>query len=227
MSVRSRALHTDLAGPWLSANTIAFGLGCECVAVLQWATSDRFTAICVGVFAVFVTVALLIAAMLPAGLTRSRSSPWVEKLEHRTGVQVPMYAFECLFGAVLFFVFGAKMAASTYISEFMTDMHWHDRHARILIMTIWTTCTVSRILGVMEVASWSFDRVAPIIIRGVGCMTLAGCFALIFRIFQSSKIAFWVSIVGYFTTSGPMLGFTYDLTHRITQPSPDGTAVLK
>ena len=237
VSIQSRRIHADEAGAWLSANTICFALGCQAVAMLQFWFSDRKIFMTTGVFGLFVTGASLVSALLPAPVTPVKSLPLIaqtqalEKDVSKTAEKLQgFYVFEALFGVILFWVFGSKIACSAYLYLYLEDEFGtaHMLHKyELLILVIWSMCSLARVYGVIDTARLPFSQVTPILSRGTGSMVFSLLSAVVLAIFSERGNIFWITIVSYFTLSGPALGYAYDLNHRVTIQSARGTSILK
>lgn len=237
VSIQSRRIHADEAGAWLSANTICFALGCQAVAMLQFWFSDRQIFITVGAFGIIVTAASLVSAILPAPVTPSKSLPLIAKAQasekdaSKSAKKLQdFYVFEALFGVILFWVFGSKIACSAYLHLYLKDEFGTSRILRkyeLLILVIWSMTSIARVYGVFDTARLPFWQVTPVLGRGSGAMLLTLMSAVVLAIFSERFTFFWVTIVCYFTVSGPALGYTYELNHRVTIQSARGTSILK
>mmetsp|Transcript_35525 Transcript_35525/g.47975 ORF Transcript_35525/g.47975 Transcript_35525/m.47975 type:complete len:216 (-) Transcript_35525:217-864(-) len=135
--------------------------------------------------------------------------------------------FEFIFGMALFCVFGAKIAASAYLYAYMIKVSNNGDSVDELVLMIWTTCTLSRIIGVIDQSLIPFSNVSTVLRRSVISMILASYLIGLVILDPLNKNVFWYCIIGYFLMSGPTLGYTYDANHRITIPTPKGTAIIK
>lgn len=231
--VQSRFLHGDNAGIWLSANTVSFGLGCEFVAVLQYFMPEKDIFIIVGVIAMLTAVSLVVLVNFTTPLPTIRSQPLLVKASSLSDIKTagttikrPTYFFEASFGIILFFVFGVKIAASAYLHLYMESIgiSHTTRKAKLLTTAVWTLCTAGRILGAYDISKLPFAIVSPVLQRNTMVLFTALLFSTL--MFYGDR-TYWIAMIGYFTVTGPVLGYTYDACNRITMASPTGTAYVK
>ena len=52
-----------------------------------------------------------------------------------------------MFGGAVFNVFGVKVAASAYVYSYMMDTFGFSAGYNVLILIVWTTTLVARVLG--------------------------------------------------------------------------------
>lgn len=247
----SRRIQGDEAGLWLSGNTIAFGLGCELAALMQFVVSDKYIFETFALVSGLIGVALLVSSCLPKPIVRSRSSSLISRTRSSEALgdsesgssggggggsanvprktSLPPYYFEWLFSSCIFCVFGAKIAASSVLYQYIEDtVPAMTKHKyELLVLVVWTTCTVARLCGVLDQSYMPLHFIVQLITRAQGSVLLALVFVALLALESSSQLALWVGMIGYFTAAGPTLGYMYDASCRITEVDARGAAILK
>mmetsp|Transcript_17252 Transcript_17252/g.22387 ORF Transcript_17252/g.22387 Transcript_17252/m.22387 type:complete len:444 (-) Transcript_17252:125-1456(-) len=215
--IMTRKAHGRMAGPWLGANTVTFGIAGALVPLMELATSSLIIQ-----FSILAGVSILTAlAILVIPVPPYMSNSLDKKL--RSGSS--SYYVEACLSCSVFCLIGGKVTFSSYIKDYITDTHVIDLHDKSLALAmLWFAITVGRLLGL-------FDQIN---IAGKGqlynhlylWLTFGALGMGLLLIFEKNAIAFWFGIIFYGIGNGPCVGYCYDVNNRITVPSEFGMAVV-
>ena len=137
------------------------------------------------------------------------------------------YQFELVFSATLFFVFGGKMALTTYFYQFLRQTEIAElRFYTAMLSLCWSSTTACRLWGI-----WDQQRVPfahyRVLFHRCECFLAAGALALGLFLLYINKYTLWTVLAVYGVANGPLLGYVFDLNNRLTVATAKGTAILK
>ena len=137
------------------------------------------------------------------------------------------YQFELVFSATLFFVFGGKMALTTYFYQFLRQTEVAPlRFYTAMLSACWSSTTVCRLWGI-----WDQQRVPfahyRVLFHRCECFLAVGALALGLFLLYIDEATLWTVLVVYGVANGPLLGYVFDLNNRLTVATAKGTAILK
>ncbi|KAG5192668.1 major facilitator superfamily domain-containing protein [Tribonema minus] len=230
--IMTRRAHGCRAGPWLGANTVAFGLSGALVPCISYAT-DRLIIQYALMSAMGVSAAIAFIA-LPTpekqrGFIGKRPPPPPVTVGGSSGGSglrgfVYLYRIEFTIGFMIFWLIGGKVGATAYLTQYVADTGIiPDARAPLLIAVLWLAITVGRILGIQAQRTITLSKLhkqcAGLFIGGAAAAALP-------LVLLHSAAALWIAVALYGTLNGPCVGYCYDLNNRITFPSETGMSIV-
>lgn len=223
--IMTRKIHGKTAGPWLGANTVAFGISGALVPLIEIFTENLFAQYYV-ITAIVLGVCLMVLfgpnpeanGRLIGGPPKGRVGP-----EGKPG-DAPHYWVEIVISIMVFFFIGGKVTSTAYLVSYVDDtgVIAEDQESN-LILVLWLAITVGRLAGVQD-QRFLTNKTLPIHLT-IFCV--GGVLAMLLVIwFPDSADALWVGVAFYGLFNGPCVGYCYDLNNRITYPTEKSMSIV-
>ena len=215
----TRKIHGVQAGPWLGANTVAFGIAGAFVPLVGLLTNSVLVQ-----FYVIAFIVICVAAMIAIG-------PQPERDKNiggpRPGEQRPPpqhYYVEVVISLMVFCFIGGKVTTTAYLSTYVQETgEMSKRQGAMLILILWLSITVGRLAGVQD-QRFLTNKTLP---RHLAVLCVGGSLSMaLITIFPYSVNALWIGFAFYGLFNGPCVGYCYDLNNRITVPSEQSMAIV-
>jgi predicted MFS family arabinose efflux permease len=220
--IMTRKLHGKMAGPWLGANTVSFGISGAFVPVIELFTSLLYIQY-FSVSGIVLIVAMVIGlgpnpeknGRLPSGPLRGSDG---------RDFVIPHYHVEIVIALMVFSFIGGKVAITAYLATYVdeTDVI-KDERGTYLVLVLWIAITVGRLAGVYDQRFLS-NKTLPMHLT-VFCVGGFLSMSLIIW-FPSNPQALWIGIAFYGLFNGPCVGYCYDLNNRMTHPSEASMSIV-
>uniref|UniRef100_A0A7S3UWT4 Major facilitator superfamily (MFS) profile domain-containing protein n=1 Tax=Heterosigma akashiwo TaxID=2829 RepID=A0A7S3UWT4_HETAK len=220
--IMTRKLHGREAGPWLGANTVAFGVAGAIVPLISYLTGSLFAQY--AILAVFSAANGVLIYITPQPLPHQIPPPAVKKTTAGGKPEKQTYEIEMVLSVMVFWLVGGKVTSTAYFTEFVeeTDLIPYD-DATLLICVLWTAITLGRVAGIQDMRFLDLSKLYNhLLIFLVGGIIGMGMIAL----FPSLPLALWVGVGLYGFFNGPTVGYIYDLNNRATVPSELGMSIV-
>ncbi|CAN0166954.1 unnamed protein product [Ectocarpus sp. 4 AP-2014] len=223
----TRRLHGSAAGPWLGANTVSFGLSGAFSPLIGLLTGSLVVE-----YAILASVAFLIGCFLVV-----LPSPDVEPAPHEEVVQVtpiklpegwskPKAFYEANkidfhLCSIMFWFMGGRMAATAFLRQFADNTSGASRRS-LLIVCLWLAITLGRVLGLRDQLTLTLAR----LYRHAAFLCVGGAGAMFVLLVSSRSTAMlWVTVLTFGLFNGPVLGYGYDLSTRVS-PNPATSSTI-
>ncbi|KAJ1430062.1 major facilitator superfamily domain-containing protein [Ochromonadaceae sp. CCMP2298] len=218
--IMTRKVHGKNAGPWLGANTVAFGVAGAGVPLIELLTNS------VSIQYYVLTAAVLIVCILitvgpnpekdkPAGSGPARAPPRVTP---------PHFYVEAMIGLMILMFIGGKVTCTAYLTTYVLETGVLTAHAAsMLILVLWIAITIGRVCGVQD-QRFITNRSLPIHLT-IFCAGGTASMLLVLS-FPDSVVALWIGVAFYGLCNGPCVAYCYDLVHRLTLPSETGMSIV-
>jgi predicted MFS family arabinose efflux permease len=221
--IQTRRIHGKAAGPWLGANTVAFGVAGALVPLIEVITGNFYVefailatlVIATGVGMLFSPDVDAMAALAPK-LAKGEGPPVKQKPAH--------YHVEIVIACMIFLCIGSKVTMTAYIYSFVDDTNMISTSMESsLVLVFWLCIAIGRLAGVYDQA-FVTNHTLPwhLFILSTGA-TIGIALILIFR---NQPDALWVGLAFYGLFNGPCVGYCYDMNNRLTYPSEESMAIV-
>lgn len=248
--IMTRKAHGKMAGPWLGANTVAFGIAGALVPFMELFTSSLIIQFAILASVAVGTALLVMSVPVPDYLGKSMDKALAAESKDGKSMGRPntvtAYAVEILFGCSVFCLIGGKVTFSSYIEDYVEDENGiKDSNKALALAALWSAITFGRLFGLWDQVTLNkrgqderaarerglppphgksaLDQLYSHIDLWLGTGAL-GC--LLMLIWPSSSLAIWVGIILYGFGNGPCVGYCYDMNNRITVPSEFGMSIV-
>jgi predicted MFS family arabinose efflux permease len=233
--IMSRRVHGSLAGPWLGANTVAFGLSGALVPLIGYLTSNLIVQY--SILAGLSAATALFLLILPTPETQegfiAKRRHFVPAASRRHGTSEPLavvadflktFQIEFLISFMVFWLIGGKVGITAYITEYVMDLGvLPSSDISLLITVLWLAISVGRLIGIQLQRSISLGKLYGESLA----LFIAGAVAILFLpLFPHSQVVLWLCVSIYGVVNGPTVGYAYDLNNRLTVPSETGMSIV-
>jgi predicted MFS family arabinose efflux permease len=210
--IMTTKVHGRVAGPWLGANTVAFGISGAFVPFIELITPNLIWENgVVGAFIVCVAIVIVVfnSRRLEAELYSAREY-YEQVLVFNKDYN---YVIEIMISCMVFCFIGGKVTATSYITVYIAESGIIDvtEDANIMFL-LWLAIAVGRLAGVYDQIFLTNDTIRSHL--SLFCVGGFAAFVLVFR-FSTSKLAFYAGIACYGLFNGPCVGYCYDLNNRL------------
>lgn len=228
VQIMSRKAHRNSAGPWLGANTVAFGTAGTFVPIVEiWTNSIEIQYFIMAAFAFSAACFILVVPFLvetPKSFYESVDKKFVAS----TGKSIftgRTYYVELTIGAAIFCLCGGNNAISSYIKTYIDDVgSLSSNNESYALAALWGAITVGRAVGIIDQARLKgktqlYSHLYIWLVFGA-----AGMGSMLVWNFDSWST--WAGVVVYGFGYGPTVGYLYDLNNRLTLPSETGMSIV-
>ncbi|CAM9797586.1 unnamed protein product [Phaeothamnion confervicola] len=229
--IMTRKVHGIGAGPWLGANTVAFGISGALVPLLAYLTGSLFVQ-----YAILATVGLIVAMfllVLPPPESQpgfARGPPLKKAPAHTSGPAdlsegfVRRYRVEFTVGAMVFWLIGGKVGITAYLTQYVEDTGViRAANASLLIMVLWSAITVGRLAGIQDQRTLTLPKLYS---HATGLLGIGAFGMFTVLAFPDSSFVLWAGVALYGLFNGPTVGYCYDLNNRTTHPTETGMSIV-
>lgn len=221
--IMTRKIHGKTAGPWLGANTVAFGISGALVPLVEIITSNLRYQYLSLFSVVFCVIFFVLFGPNPERQGRLIGGP--PKRPGASGpAESPHYHVEMVIAMMVFCYIGGKVTTTAYLGSYVseTDIISSTAGAR-LILVLWIAITVGRLAGVID-QSFLTNKTLPI---HLSLLSTGGVLSMLLILwYPNSKDMLWVGVAFYGLFNGPCVGYCYDWNNRITYPSEASMAIV-
>jgi len=218
--IMTRKLHGKAAGPWLGANTVAFGISGAIVPLIEIITENlyaQYYILSVIIFGVTLLVAL--------GPNPERNGRLMGPGPKKGGPgNAPHYWVEVVIGFMVFCFIGGKVTSTAYLDTYVDETGVIDSsYESNLVLVLWVAITVGRLAGVQD-QRFLTNKTLPV---HLSILCVGGFLSMLLVLwFPTSGSALWVGVAFYGLFNGPCVGYCYDLNNRITYPSEKSMSIV-
>ncbi len=237
--IMTRRVHGQTAGPWLGANTVAFGLSGAFEPLISYLTANIVIhfAITAGL-SVFIAIFLL---FLPNPETckgyikkTKNVTLWRDNNRRRAAQRgrycammaafASYYHMEFAIGFIVFWVIGGKVGVTAYLTQYVDDTQvLPEPDASLLLTVLWLSISLGRLVGIQMQRKMTLGKLyaQSVLLYAFGAIAF-----MFVAIFPHSRIALWMGVSLYGASNGPLVGYSYDLNNRLTLPSETGMSIV-
>jgi len=244
-----------LQGPWLGANTLAFGVAGSLVPLVSLLSGNNMTAtyIVFAAYALFVASGLLALVVPPfMGVPEEKDfkHPVAARKAGKDAGSAVSYGVERTAAVVVFLVIGGQVAVTSYTVTYISEVWGGDEgEGMVALSLLWVAITAGRVAGLARqvylsrrcdeldaAASLTGSKgpsahMAPEAVNAVlfdlKCFLGTASLGGILMVGAGQTRWVWVAgLLAFGAGNGPALGMVYDFAHRTTQHSESGTAVI-
>lgn len=219
--IMTRKLHGKMAGPWLGANTVAFGISGAIVPLIEVFTSNVLLQYSIMSILVCGVTGLLIFGPNPEATGRLAGGP----AKGPNGKpNAPHFNAEIVIGFMVFCFIGGKVNQTAYLKTYVSDTGiMSDDAADYLILVLWTAITIGRLAGVQD-QRFLTNETLPVHLT-IWC--IGGFLSMMLILwFPNSVDCLWIGIAFYGLFNGPCVGYCYDWNNRITYPTEKSMSIV-
>lgn len=220
----TRKLHGKEAGPWLGANTVAFGISGAIVPVIEIYTGN----IKVQYFSLAACV-FLIAMLLAVGPNPERFKPQsMQRNDHNSDDhhehKAVHYRAEYMIAFMVFCFIGSNVTSTAYLDTYVDDTNVIETTAEAkLVLVLWIAITIGRLIGVQD-QRFLTNTSLPLHLSG---LCVGGVLSMVLTLsFPKNREALWIGVAFYGLFNGPCVGYCYDWNNRITLPSETSMSIV-
>lgn len=219
--IMTRKIHGKFAGPWLGANTVAFGISGSIVPFIEIFTSNVVLEYSILSVLVLAVTGLLIFGPNPEQNGRLQGMP----PKGRNGsTDAPHYRAEMIIALMVFCFIGGKVSMTAYLKTYVSDTGiMSDDAASYLILVLWVAITVGRLAGVQDQRFLTNDSL-PVHLT---VLCIGGFLSMLLVLwFPDSVDCLWIGVAFYGLFNGPCVGYCYDWNNRITYPTEKSMSIV-
>lgn len=218
--IMTRKVHGKKAGPWLGANTVAFGIS-GCIVPLLQIMAHNVIVQCM----VYTALVLGVAIRAIAGPNPEQYGRIKPPKNARGGDNTPLhFKVEFVISFMVFCLVGGKVAATAFLEKFVSDTDVvADHNKASLLLVMWLLIAVGRFAGILDQTQVT-NRTLPI---HLGLLLFLGGISVFFVLaYPHSPSAIWTGIALYGLWNGPCVGYCYDWNNRLTYPTEKSMAIV-
>lgn len=222
--IMTRKLHGKTAGPWLGANTVAFGISGAIVPLIAVITSNIFVEYGILSAMVLGITSLMVCGPNPEKNGRLMGMPPKGKAGPNGQVEAPHFHVEMVIAFMVFCFIGGKVCTTAYLKTYATEMGlMSDDAADYLILVLWIAITVGRLAGVQD-QRFLTNESLPVHLT---VLCIGGFFSMmLILVFPNSVKCLWIGVAFYGLFNGPCVGYCYDWNNRITYPTEKSMSIV-
>jgi predicted MFS family arabinose efflux permease len=218
--IMTRKIHGKGAGPWLGANTVAFGIAGAIVPLIEVFTDSMIVE-----YSILSGIVLLVTFMLIFG-------PNPEKDGRLSGMptgkgkggDAPHYNVEIVIACMVFCFIGGKVSMTAYLKTYVDDTGvLSTGDASYLILVFWIAITIGRLAGVQD-QRFVTNETLPLHLT---ILCIGGFLSMLLILwFPDSADCLWIGIAFYGLFNGPCVGYSYDWNNRTTYPTEKSMSIV-
>lgn len=221
--IMTRKMHGKQAGPWLGANTVAFGIAGAIVPLIEVITGNitvQYTVIAILVTAVTL---LIVFAPEPRSMMHGGGGGGGPP-RAMDGKSAPHYHVELVISLMVFCFIGGKVTTTAYLTTYVDDTGViSSSDDSMLIMVLWIAITVGRLAGVQD-QRFLTNKTLPV---HLSIFCIGGFLSMLLIMwFPNSGTGLWIGVAFYGLFNGPCVGYCYDLNNRITYPTEKSMSIV-
>lgn len=219
--IMTRKIHGKAAGPWLGANTVAFGISGACVPLMELFTDSLVIQYDIMSVVIFAIAMLMAFGPNPEQFGRLTGGP-PRGADGKS--MIPHYHVEMVVSFMVFCYIGGKVTSTAYIDTYIdeTGVLSTDDEAAV-VFVLWTAITVGRLAGVWD-QRFLTNKTLPV---HLSAFSIGGALAmLLILLFPDNGDCFWVGVAFYGLFNGPCVAYCYDLNNRMTYPSENSMSIV-
>jgi predicted MFS family arabinose efflux permease len=221
VQIQCRKLHGRQAGPWLGANTVAFGCAGLIVPLIELVVSSEMLE--------FIILAFIILAVAVSMWFVPHVEDYISTRKVPIGGPVPRpkgphYNVEIVIAFMVFCYVGSKVSLTSYLYTFIEDTITLDNSQESLaLLVLWIFITIGRLMGVYD-QRFVNNRTLPVHLFTLsGGATLA---MMMIVVLPHSAVALWMGLSFFGLFNGPCVGYCYDMNNRLTSPSEESMSIV-
>lgn len=116
-----------------------------------------------------------------------------------------------------------QVTATAFLRQFAEDTSGSSKRA-LLIVCLWLAITLGRVVGLRDQMTLTLVR----LYRHAAALCAAGAAAMfVLLVFNRSTVMLWITVVAFGIFTGPLLGYGYDLSTRVSPNPATSTAVAQ
>jgi predicted MFS family arabinose efflux permease len=217
--IMTRKLHGKGAGPWLGANTVAFGISGAFVPLVELATQSLFIQ-----YSILAGLILAIALLILLGPNPERNGRLLGPPKKDGVSGTPHYYVEIIIGFMVFCFIGGKVTSTAYIKTYVEDTGVIDTSKEaLLVLVLWIAITIGRLAGVQD-QRFLTNKTLPI---HLSVLCVGGFLSMLLILwFPKNAEALWIGVGAYGLFNGPCVGYCYDWNNRITYPTEKSMSIV-
>ena len=216
--IMTRKIQGKKAGPWLGANTIAFGLAGAFVPVLEILTTDLYVQ-----YLILAGISLASVCSLWLGPDMEGYENYLRqklKTKGRSSYEadlVPHYRVEVVLAGMGFWIVGSTMTITAYLNDYVIETKViEEGNATVLVLVLWITIAIGKMVGIVDQTTLTDETcLSHLFALLIGSTAAMG---LIISDYHSATML-WIGISLYGLFSGPRIGYVYDFLNRATYPT--------
>ena len=216
--IMTRKIQGKKAGPWLGANTIAFGVAGAFVPLLEILTTDLYLQ-----YLILAGISLGSVCSLWLGPDMEGYENYLRqklKIKGRGNYDVelvPHYRVEVVLAGMGFWIVGSTMAITAYLNDYVIETKViGEGYANVVVLVLWVAIAIGKMIGIADQTDLTDETCISHLFALLLGTTIA--IGLIISDYQSS-IRLWIGITLYGLFSGPRIGYIYDYLNRATYPT--------
>lgn len=219
--IMTRKIHGKVAGPWLGANTVAFGISGALVPLLEIITPSLYVQYSILTMIVVCVSFNMLFAPNPEKNGRLKVVP-PKRPDGKS--DSPHYHVEMVISLMVFCFIGGKVTMTAYLDTYVDDTNiLSSSQGAYLILVLWIAITIGRLAGVQDQRFMTNKTLPP----HLTILCIGGFLSMLLILsFQDSANALWVGIAFYGLFNGPCVGYCYDWNNRITYPTEKSMAIV-
>jgi predicted MFS family arabinose efflux permease len=211
--IMTRKIHGKKAGPWLGANTVAFGISGSVVPVIQ-IISSRLTA----QYIICSLIVVFVAIWIRLGPNPEEKGRLANPKNPKGLDIVPdHFRVEFVISFMVFCLVGGKVAATAYLETYVVDTQVIDvNNKESLVLVFWICIAIGRFAGIQD-QRFLTNSTLPV---HLGILLIGGAMGmLLILLYPNSSQCLWVGVASYGLLNGPCVGYCYDWNNRLTYPT--------
>jgi predicted MFS family arabinose efflux permease len=222
--IMTRKVHGKTAGPWLGANTVAFGISGALVPLIEIFTKS--------IIWQYYVIALIIGGVTlmvwfgpnPESNGRLMGGPPKGRPGQDGKIVAPHYNVEIVISIMVFCFIGGKVTSTAYLSTYVSDTDVMSATAGAsLILVLWIAITVGRLAGVQD-QRFMTNETLPV---HLSMLCVGGFLSMLLVLwFPDSADCLWIGVAFYGLFNGPCVGYCYDWNNRVTYPTEKSMAIV-
>ena len=217
--IMTTKVHGEVAGPWLGANTVAFGISGAFVPLIIIMTSVlKFE------YIIFVCIVLSVATLIAIVDRPAEEFTKEMAIKYKSMGRDASYLIEIVIAVMVFCFIGGKVSATAYLSTYIyeTDVVPVSQDS-ISLFILWLAIAVGRLAGVYDQLFIDNTTLRSHLIM----YCIGGGLALVMiYVFPTSNVTFYLGIGFYGLFNGPCVGYCYDLNNRISQHTEMSVSIV-
>lgn len=116
-----------------------------------------------------------------------------------------------------------QVAATAFLRQFANDTSGSSQRP-LLIVCLWLAITLGRVIGLRDQLTLTLVR----LYRHAAALCAAGALAMFaLLVFNRSTKMLWITVTAFGLFTGPLLGYGYDLSTRVSPNPATSTAVAQ